>query len=223
MSLPHIDNGESGASARSKINNAFDAIGGKQDAGDYIVEGDSRLTDAREWTAATVGQAEAEAGTATTRRAWTAERIRQAIVAWWSTISFKTVAGQSVLGSGDIPAGIALTAVPYPVALGFDGTLEDEDEDSLPLPHNTLFRDGVPCYATVEENPDATVEIEVAIGSTILGEIEITAAGVVTWTQDAGITDDVEFDAGDIIRATGPDPADADLAGVRITIPLFAR
>lgn len=48
---------------------------------------DSRLTNSREWTASTVSQAEAEAGTATTRRAWTAQRIRQAIAAWWSTIT----------------------------------------------------------------------------------------------------------------------------------------
>jgi hypothetical protein len=45
---------------------------------------DPRLTDAREWTASTVTQAEAEAGTATTRRAFTAQRIRQAILAWWA-------------------------------------------------------------------------------------------------------------------------------------------
>lgn len=45
---------------------------------------DSRLADSREWTAATVGQAEAEAGTATTRRAWTAQRVRQAILGWWT-------------------------------------------------------------------------------------------------------------------------------------------
>lgn len=40
---------------------------------------DTRLTDSREWTAATVDQVEAEAGTATTRRAWTAQRIAQAV------------------------------------------------------------------------------------------------------------------------------------------------
>ena len=45
---------------------------------------DPRLTDARDWTASTVTQAEAETGTATTRRAWTAQRIRQAILAWWA-------------------------------------------------------------------------------------------------------------------------------------------
>lgn len=45
---------------------------------------DSRFTDAREWTAATISQAEAEAGTETTRRAFTAQRVFQAIAAWWA-------------------------------------------------------------------------------------------------------------------------------------------
>lgn len=43
---------------------------------------DSRLTDAREWMASTVSQAEAESGTATTRRAFTAQRVRQSIAAY---------------------------------------------------------------------------------------------------------------------------------------------
>ena len=38
-----------------------------------------------EWGAETVSQAEAEAGTATTRRAWTAQRVFQAIAAWWAS------------------------------------------------------------------------------------------------------------------------------------------
>jgi hypothetical protein len=38
---------------------------------------DARLSDSREWTATTVDQTEAETGTATTRRAWTAQRVRQ--------------------------------------------------------------------------------------------------------------------------------------------------
>ena len=54
---------------------------------DAVVTSDARLTDSREWTASTVSQAEAEAGTATTRRAWTAERVRQAIAAWWTALS----------------------------------------------------------------------------------------------------------------------------------------
>lgn len=57
---------------------------------DAVGSGDSRLTDAREWTASTVSQAEAEAGTATTRRAWTAQRVFQAIAAWWAASSAKS-------------------------------------------------------------------------------------------------------------------------------------
>ncbi len=51
---------------------------------------DPRLTDAREWTASTVTQPEAEAGIATTRRAWTAQRVFQAIAAWWAASAMKT-------------------------------------------------------------------------------------------------------------------------------------
>lgn len=74
------------AAAQGKVlKDALDAltavVAGKQAAGNYIVEGDTRLSDAREWTAETVSQPEAEAGTATTRRAWTAQRDRQAIEA----------------------------------------------------------------------------------------------------------------------------------------------
>lgn len=56
---------------------------------------DPRLSNAREWTAATVSQAEAEAGVATERRAWTAQRVRQAITAWWTTIG--TTVGRNLL------------------------------------------------------------------------------------------------------------------------------
>lgn len=51
---------------------------------------DSRLTDAREWTAQTISQADAEAGIATEPRKWTAQRVRQAVEAWWNGSSYKT-------------------------------------------------------------------------------------------------------------------------------------
>jgi hypothetical protein len=51
---------------------------------------DPSVTNAREWTAETITQAEAEAGTATTRRAFTALRVFQAIAAWWAASSAKT-------------------------------------------------------------------------------------------------------------------------------------
>jgi hypothetical protein len=70
-----------------------------------IQPGNAALSDAREWTAATIGQAEAEAGSATTRRAFTAERVRQAVVAWWNgaTSSF----GRSWVALADAAAGTA--------------------------------------------------------------------------------------------------------------------
>jgi len=55
-----------------------------------VLTGDSRLTDSREWSADTITQAEAEAGTATTRRAFTALRVFQAIAAWWNASAAKT-------------------------------------------------------------------------------------------------------------------------------------
>lgn len=56
----------------------------------YVRQGATWGVAAAEWTAATVSQAEAEAGASTTRRAWTAERVRQAIVAWWNGSAAKT-------------------------------------------------------------------------------------------------------------------------------------
>lgn len=49
------------------------------DIKEKVENNDSRLTNAREWTASEVSQAEAEAGTATTARKWTAQRVAQAI------------------------------------------------------------------------------------------------------------------------------------------------
>lgn len=56
-------------------------------AGTSAQGNDARLSNSREWNATTISEAEAEAGTATTRRAWTAQRVRQAIAAWWATIT----------------------------------------------------------------------------------------------------------------------------------------
>lgn len=60
-----------------------------------IQPGDPALTDEREWVASTVPQLEAEGGESTTRRAWTAQRVRQAIVAWWNSIG--TTVGKALL------------------------------------------------------------------------------------------------------------------------------
>ena len=70
-----------------------------------IQPGDPALTDAREWTASTIGQEEAEAGTATTRRAFTAQRVFQAVAAWWAASNAKTkldgIAAGATVNSSD--------------------------------------------------------------------------------------------------------------------------
>lgn len=58
---------------------------------------------ATEWSAETVSQAEAEAGTETTRRAWTAQRVRQAIVEWWNGVS--SAWGRGFVASANASAG----------------------------------------------------------------------------------------------------------------------
>ena len=68
-------------------------------AGTATQGNDSRLSNNREWTAATISQAEAEVGTAATRRAFTAQRVRQAIVAWWNSAT--GVFGRDLVTSAD--------------------------------------------------------------------------------------------------------------------------
>jgi hypothetical protein len=76
--------------AISQVTGLQVALDGKQSAGSYVLTTDSRLTDAREWSAPTVTQATAEAGVDTARVAWTTVRVWQAIAAWWAASSAKT-------------------------------------------------------------------------------------------------------------------------------------
>lgn len=52
--------------------------------GNRVTIQDSRLTDAREWVAATVSEPIAIAGEDTRRWAWTAQRIKQLVLGWWA-------------------------------------------------------------------------------------------------------------------------------------------
>ena len=48
-----------------------------------VIVTDPRLSDSREWSAPTASEVEANEGASNKRRAWTAERIMQLLVAWW--------------------------------------------------------------------------------------------------------------------------------------------
>jgi hypothetical protein len=58
-------------------------------AGTSCQGNDARLSDSREWSASTVTQADAEAGTSTSRFAFTPLRVFQAIAAWWAASAAK--------------------------------------------------------------------------------------------------------------------------------------
>ena len=74
------------------------ATSGTNSSTQLVRADDARLSDARAWSEETIGQAEAEAGTAINRRAFTAQRVRQAIAAWWTGI-VGTVVQQSDIGT----------------------------------------------------------------------------------------------------------------------------
>lgn len=110
---------------------------------------------ATEWAAETVPQAEAEAGTATTRRAWTAQRVRQAIAAWWNGIS--SAWGRGFVASADAAAGrtaLGLGNAATRTALGTTGALYSRDS----ILGTVSQSGGVPTGAIIERGSNANGE-----------------------------------------------------------------
>lgn len=81
---------------------------------DKVDNTDQRLTDAREWIGETVSQEEAEEGTATTRRAWTAQRVRQAFNAAWEESKEELTSNSNVFTA---PQAISTGQIRTPLAL----------------------------------------------------------------------------------------------------------
>lgn len=83
-----LDGKENTFSKNSAFNKNFGST-----AGTVCQGNDSRLSNARDWTASEVSQAEAEAGLATTPRKWSAERVAQAISALGGGVTVKDLIG----------------------------------------------------------------------------------------------------------------------------------
>jgi hypothetical protein len=139
---------------------------------DKVVTTDLRLTDAREWSAATVEQAEAEAGIATTRRAWTAQRVRQAVAAWWAATA--SAAGQAMATAADAAAqrlllGLSSTDSPTFAGLTVSGTatLEHIHGSIAGEVYQHIRADGVPLaaltpYHVVDSQGDTDLALVIA-------------------------------------------------------------
>ena len=119
-------------------NTAFNKDFGNQT--DTVTEGnDTRLSDAREWIADTVTQVEAEAGTDTSRKAWTVERVWQAINSWWSDVSIaisKVTGLQSELDSkANLSGGNELTGLQILKDTGFQNQFLIDRTDNGNVTH----------------------------------------------------------------------------------------
>lgn len=172
-----------------------------------VADDDARLTDAREWTADTVTEAEAEAGTATTRRAWTAQRVRQAIVAWWNSAS--SAWGRGFVSSADAAAGRT--------ALGL-GSVDNTSDADKPISTAT---------ATALNSKQPTLvsgaNIKTVNGNSLLGsgDLEVTGGGggaplfsVQWWPQRSAIPAGyVAADGQTLSRATYPEAWAGIVAG----------
>lgn len=122
-----------------------------------VAAGDPRLSDAREWSAETVSQAEAEAGTATTRRAWTAQRVRQAIAAWWNSVSSGW--GRGFVSSADAAAGRAALSVREQLTADRTYYVRADGSDS----NNGMADTAGGAFLTIQRAVDAAASIDSSI------------------------------------------------------------
>ena len=129
------------------------------------VGNDGRLSNSREWTATTVTQAEAETGTATTRRAWTSQRVRQAIASWWSGIKddFKTEVRQVETTTKTAAWTLSLSEGDYYRYTGASNV-------NATVPNNTSVAYPIGTVITIWQQSTGQVTANPASGVTINGD-----------------------------------------------------
>lgn len=138
-----------------------------------VAAGDPRLSDAREWSAETVSQAEAEASTATTRRAWTAQRVRQAIVAWWDSVSSGW--GRGFVSSANAAAGRAALSVREQLTANRTYYVRTDGSDS----NNGLTNTSGGAFLTIQKAVDVAAGLDVSVHNVTISVGAGTFAGFV--------------------------------------------
>lgn len=90
-----------------------------------------------EWTAETVSQSEAETGTSTTRRAWTAQRVWQAAAAWFASL---TVITNKIYRRGNIDMDVTTGGLTVTDTTGGNtNTMMALDDSQLKVPVRLRF------------------------------------------------------------------------------------
>jgi len=145
-----------------------------------VAAGDPRLSDAREWSAENVGQAEAEAGTATTRRAWTAQRVRQAIVAWWNSVS--SAWGRGFVASADAAAGRAALSVREQLAANRTYFVRTDGSNS----NSGLTNTAGGAFLTIQRAIDVASGLDLGLFSCIIRVADGTYTGAVVLKSFVG-------------------------------------
>lgn len=137
--------------------------------------------------ASDVTQSEAEAGTSTTRRWWTAQRVRQAIASWWST---RMVTGQRLLGNPSVLSAGA-TEIPIGSGLLFDGGIlglafGEGDQEVPPGDHVHMLRASYHGAIASPENGTIWVDPRIPAGRQITEFFARCGAGSCTATLKRG-------------------------------------
>lgn len=172
--LDTLASGVSGAAAGEHSHDIADVTGLQTALDGKVGTSDARLTDSREWSSATVDQAEAEAGTATTRRAWTSQRVRQAIASWWNSSASKTkLDGIETGATADQTPAEILTAIKT-----VDGTGSGLDADTLDGQEASAFAAASHTHAIANVTGLQTaLDAKLALaGGTVTGPITLTNA-----------------------------------------------
>jgi hypothetical protein len=196
-------------------------------AGEFAVDSsvvrtsDSRLTNAREWTASTVSQIEAETGTATTRRAFTAQRVRQAILGWWSGSSDKAKldgieAGAQVNVATNLGYTTAASTGTVTSSTGSNTTIPAATTSLAGLLTSTdkTKLDGVATGATANTGTVTSVAASAGTGISVSGS-PITTSGTLT------ITNTAPHQATNLgITGTGDTRTVTSSTGTNVTIPV---
>lgn len=134
-------------------------------AGDTLPPGD--------WSAETVSQAEAEAGGSDERRAWTAVRVRQAIAAWWNSIT--TSFGRAFVASANAAEGRARLSVREVLTADRTYYVRADGSDS----NSGLSNTAGGAFLTVQKAVDVAASIDSSVYQTTIKIADGTFSGLI--------------------------------------------